>query len=72
MTGSSMLVDPHGAVVALAPALGAHVIRAELDFAEADLARATLPLLGDLKATLPDLLLDEELLADIRPSALQA
>jgi N-carbamoylputrescine amidase len=61
MTGSSMLVAPSGEIVAEAPALGAHVIRAELDFAEVDLARASLPLLGDLNAVLPDLLLDDEL-----------
>ena len=63
MTGSSMLVSPGGEIVAEAPALGAHVIRAELDFGEVDLARASLPLLGDLNAVLPDLLLDDELIA---------
>jgi predicted amidohydrolase len=61
MTGSSMLVAPSGEIVAAAPALGAHVIRAELDFGEVELARAGLPLLGDLNAVLPDLLFDEEL-----------
>jgi N-carbamoylputrescine amidase len=61
MTGSSMLVAPSGEIVAEAPVLGAHVIRAELDFGEVDLARASLPLLGDLNAVLPDLLLDDEL-----------
>ena len=63
MTGSSMLVAPRGEIVAAAPLLGAHVIRAELDFAEVDLARASLPLLGDLNAVLPDLLFDDELVA---------
>ena len=58
MTGSSMLIDPHGAVIASAPALGAQVIRAELDFGEIDLARARLPLLGDLNAVLPDVVRD--------------
>jgi predicted amidohydrolase len=61
MTGSSRVVDPYGRTVVQAPALGAHIIRATIDMREIDLARATLPLLGDLSAVLPDLLLDEEL-----------
>jgi predicted amidohydrolase len=61
MTGSSRVVDPHGRTIVQAPALGAHIIRAALDMREIDLARATLPLLGDLNAVLPDLLLDDEL-----------
>ncbi len=61
MTGSSRIVDPHGRTVVHSPALGAHIIRATLDMREIDLARARLPLLGDLNAVLPDLLLDDEL-----------
>ncbi len=61
MTGSSRVVDPHGRTLVQAPALGAHIIRATLDMREIDLARARLPLLGDLGAVLPDLLLDEDL-----------
>ena len=61
MTGSSRIVDPHGRTLVQAPALGAHIIRARLDMREIDLARARLPLLGDLNAVLPDLLLDDEL-----------
>lgn len=61
MTGSSRVVGPRGRTVVQAPALGAHIVRATLDMREIDLARATLPLLGDLGAVLPDLLLDEEL-----------
>ena len=61
MTGSSRIVDPRGRTVVEAPALGATIIRANLDMREIDLARATLPLLGDLNAVLPDLLLDDEL-----------
>jgi predicted amidohydrolase len=61
MTGSSRVVDPHGRTLVQAPALGAHIIRARLDMREIDLARARLPLLGDLSAVLPDLLLDDEL-----------
>jgi predicted amidohydrolase len=63
MTGSSRVIDPRGETLAEAPALGACVIRAEIDFAEVDLARASLPLLGDLAAVLPDLLDDPELRA---------
>ncbi len=63
MTGSSCVVDPRGRTLVSAPALGACVIRAEIDFGEVDLARANLPLLGDLNAVLPDLLLDEDLLS---------
>jgi predicted amidohydrolase len=66
MTGSSRVIDPRGRVLAEAPALGACVIRAEIDFTEVDLARASLPLLGDLSAVLPDLLLDEELVPALR------
>ena len=62
MTGSSRVVDPRGETLAEAPALGACIVRAEIDFAEVDLARASLPLLGDLGAVLPDLLSDDELL----------
>ena len=61
MTGSSRIVDPHGHTIVEAPALGPAIIRAAIDLREIDLARATLPLLGDLHAVLPDLLLDEDL-----------
>lgn len=61
MTGSSRVVNPHGRTLVQAPALGAHILRATIDMREIDLARATLPLLGDLNAVLPDLLLDDEL-----------
>ncbi|HTV72279.1 MAG TPA: nitrilase-related carbon-nitrogen hydrolase [Candidatus Acidoferrales bacterium] len=56
MTGSSCIVNPRGERPFAAPVLGAHVLRGELDLAEVDLARANLPLLGDLRAVLPDLL----------------
>lgn len=61
MTGSSAIVDPAGEVVVQAPVLGDCILRASLDLHDVDVARATLPLLGDLAAVLPDLLLDEEL-----------
>ncbi|MGH7729417.1 MAG: nitrilase-related carbon-nitrogen hydrolase [Vulcanimicrobiaceae bacterium] len=62
MTGSSCAIDPQGRVLVEAPALGACIVRADLDLAEIEIARARLPLLGDLQAVLPDLLLDRELL----------
>jgi predicted amidohydrolase len=61
MTGSSCIIDPRGRRVVEAPALGACIVSATLDLREIDLARATMPLLGDLRAVLPDLLLDETL-----------
>ena len=61
MAGSSCVIDPRGAVSVQAPEIGECVVRATIDLREADLARATLPLLGDLNAVLPDLLLDDEL-----------
>ena len=56
MTGSSSVIDPFGDTLVTAPALGAHVLSATLDFDDVEVARARLPLLGDLAAVLPDLL----------------
>ena len=61
MTGTSSMIDPRGKVLVEAPMLGACIIRADLDMHEIELARASLPLLGDLASVLPDLLLDDEL-----------
>jgi len=61
MTGSSCVIDPRGNTLVQAPVLEACIVRADLDLREIDLARASLPLLGDLRAVLPDLLLDPEL-----------
>ncbi|MBV8116340.1 MAG: beta-ureidopropionase, partial [Candidatus Eremiobacteraeota bacterium] len=61
MTGNSCAIDPHGRVLVQAPAAEACIVRCDLDLREIDLARAGLPLLGDLGAVLPDLLLDDEL-----------
>ncbi len=58
MTGSSRVVDPRGRTLVQAPALGEHIVRATIDFEEISLARASLPLLGDLRAVLPDLIAD--------------
>jgi predicted amidohydrolase len=69
MTGSSAVIDPFGETLVVAPVLGAHVISVELDFSDIDVARARLPLLGDLGAVLPDLLFDMELMPHMnRPS----
>ena len=61
MTGSSCVVDPRGRILVQAPPTQACIVRADLDLREIDLARASLPLLGDLEAVLPDLLLDDDL-----------
>lgn len=61
MTGSSCIIDPSGALVVQAPAIDAAIVRAEIDLRDVEVARAHLPLLGDLAAVLPDLLLDPEL-----------
>ncbi len=61
MAGSSCVVAPSGALVVEAPALDACIVRASLDPAEIDVARATLPLLGNLSAVLPDLWYDKEI-----------
>jgi N-carbamoylputrescine amidase len=61
MSGSSCVIDPHGEIVVNAPATTPALVFADLDLREIEIARATLPLLGDLGAVLPDLLLDEEL-----------
>ena len=61
MTGSSCVVDPRGEVLVEGPALGECIVRATIDLREVDLARASLPLLGDLGSVLGDLLSDEEL-----------
>jgi predicted amidohydrolase len=61
LTGSSCAIDPRGEMIVQAPATEACILRVDLDLREIDLARASLPLLGDLASVLPDLLLDDEL-----------
>jgi predicted amidohydrolase len=61
MTGSSCVIGPRGEVIVQGPALGECILRASLDLGDVEIARASLPLLGDLGAVLPDLLLDDEL-----------
>lgn len=60
-SGSSCVVDPWGRVLVQGPNVGECIVRARLDPAEIDRARAAFPLLWDLEAVLPDLLLDGEL-----------
>ena len=61
MTGSSCVIDPRGNVLVAAPPSQACIVRADIDLEEVVRARAMLPMLGDLRAVLPDLLLDEDL-----------
>ena len=61
LSGSSCVISPRGDVLAAADELAVTIVRAALDPAEVDLARATLPLLGDLGSVLPDLWYDDEL-----------
>ncbi len=61
MTGSSTVIDPRGHVLVQGSPTDACIVRADLDLREVELARARLPLLGDLAEALPDLLLDDEL-----------
>lgn len=61
MSGTSSVIDPGGNVLVEAPADDACIVTVDIDLREIDLARAKFPLIGDLDAVLPDLLLDEEL-----------
>jgi N-carbamoylputrescine amidase len=61
MSGGSCIVSPRGELLESLDELTVAILRAQLDPAEVDLARATLPLLGDLAGVLPDLLYDGEL-----------
>jgi len=61
MSGSTCAYSPRGEMLAGAPPLDACIVKVRLDSDEVDLARATLPLLGDLSAVLPDLWLDPEI-----------
>jgi predicted amidohydrolase len=61
MSGGSCIVSPRGEILESLDELSVAILRASLDEAEVDVARATLPLLGDLAAVLPDLWYDESL-----------
>ncbi|BDE06326.1 carbon-nitrogen hydrolase [Vulcanimicrobium alpinum] len=61
MGGATCAFSPRGDLIASLGPLDAGILRVELDTGEIDIARATIPLLGDLSAVLPDLWLDEEI-----------
>jgi N-carbamoylputrescine amidase len=60
-SGTTSAYSPRGQVLAAAGPLDAGIVMVRLERDEVDLARATLPLLGDLSAVLPDLWLDDEI-----------
>ncbi|MBV9439940.1 MAG: beta-ureidopropionase [Candidatus Eremiobacteraeota bacterium] len=61
MSGGTCAFSPHGQLLVSAGPLEPCIVRVALDEAEIEIARATLPLLGDLSAVLPDLWLDDEI-----------
>ncbi len=61
MSGGTCAFSPRGELLQSAGPLDACIVRVRLERAEVDLARAMIPLLGDLSAVLPDLWLDEEI-----------
>ncbi len=61
MSGGTCAVSPRGDVLQSAGPLDACIVSVRLETEEVDLARATIPLLGDLSAVLPDLWLDDEI-----------
>lgn len=61
MSGGTCAVSPRGDVLQSAGPLEECIITVRLERDEVDLARATIPLLGDLSAVLPDLWLDQEI-----------
>jgi predicted amidohydrolase len=61
MSGSSCVVSPRGEVLESLDELSVAILRARLDEAEIDVARAALPLLGDLSGVIGDLWFDEGL-----------
>jgi hypothetical protein len=61
MSGGTCAYSPRGELLDSAGPLGACIVQVKLERDEVDLARATIPLLGDLSAVLPDLWLDDEI-----------
>jgi predicted amidohydrolase len=61
MSGGTCAFSPRGDLLQTAGLLDTCIVKVELDPTEVDLARATIPLLGDLSAVLPDLWLDDEI-----------
>ncbi|MDQ6926315.1 MAG: beta-ureidopropionase [Candidatus Eremiobacteraeota bacterium] len=61
MSGGTCAYSPRGDLLKAAGPLDACIVEVRLERDEVDLARATIPLLGDLSAVLPDLWLDDEI-----------
>ena len=61
MSGSTSAFSPRGDVLESLGPLDPGIIVLDLDHDEVERARATIPLLGDLAAVLPDLWLDDEI-----------
>jgi len=61
MSGGTCAFSPRGDLLASAGPLDPCIVSVRLDVGEVELARATIPLLGDLSAVLPDLWLDDEI-----------
>ena len=61
MSGGTCAFSPRGDLLASAGPLERSIVKVQLDSQEVELARATIPLLGDLNAVLPDLWLDPEI-----------
>jgi predicted amidohydrolase len=67
MSGTTCAFSPRGDLLATLGPLEAGILALDLDPGEVDRARATIPLLGDLAAVLPDLWLDDEIPVMRRP-----
>jgi N-carbamoylputrescine amidase len=61
MSGGTCAFSPRGDLLRSVGPLEECIVTVTLDRQEVDLARATIPLLGDLSAVLPDLWLDDEI-----------
>ena len=61
MSGGTCAFSPRGDLLKSAGPLESCIVTVNLERQEVDLARATIPLLGDLSAVLPDLWLDDEI-----------
>ncbi len=59
-TGSSCVVDPWGVVRVEAPVTDECAVQAEIDLDDVAIARAASPMLADLEASLPDIVLELE------------
>ena len=64
MSGASCIIDPFGNIVGTAPIFEPAILRAQLDLDDIGVARASLPLLGDLNEVLSDLMGDLHAIRD--------